>query len=81
MTIEVNRRPWPKPPIDAGDELTYDQVVNFIYPNAKPGEAFRVRYDGAIGPGGKLVSGYLYEGDSIKVSNDTTFTVSRPRET
>ena len=81
MTIEVNRRPWAKPPLDPGDELTYDQIVKFIFPNASPGEAFRVRYDGAIGPGGKLINGYLYEGDSIKVSDDTKFTVSRTRET
>lgn len=80
--VQVNGKPWPNPPLNAGDELSYADVVKRAVDQGTPAaSAYRVRYDGAVGEGGYPVNGRLHEGSSVKVGSDTKFFVSPSKET
>ena len=89
LAVEVNGVSWPNPPINAGDELNYQQVVGFALENtdlkgADRDQTFRVRFDGGIGPGGKPINGRLLPKgakSSVKVGDGTKFTVTPTKET
>ena len=83
MTVKVNEKPWPKPPVDAGDEVSYEQVVKFAFPDLdlRKTAGVTVLYDDAIGPQGSLISGDLYEGQRVKIGENTNFTVDPAEET
>ena len=82
ITVDVNGDPWPNAPVNEGDELSYDQVVQRAFPGAGPADLYRVRYTHAVGDGGAFVNGSLGRGQSIKVRDgETKFTISDPAGT
>ena len=88
FTVEVNGYVWEDAPVNAGDELSFDQVVQFAIQNdptlngADPKGFFRVGFDGAIGDGGKPANGRFKRGEFTKVAKDgTKFTVVSTQET
>ena len=69
---------------EAGDEedtIGYEEVVKLAFPQSGPQDVFRVRYTGAIGRGGESTEGRMRAKDRVKVTNGTTFTVTRSSQT
>ena len=84
--VTVNGVLWDDITPDAGDRVSYEDVVDFAYRrvfkmNSTDRQALRVEYEDALGDGGKYVSDVLHEGMKIKVTDGTKFTVANPRKT
>ena len=74
-SVTVDGKVWEPAPVDQGDELSFEQVAQFAYPD-KEGH-FEVHYEDALGPGGHPIAGNLGPGESIKVfPSGTKFSVT-----
>ncbi len=73
---------WKQIAADAGDEVTYVQVVDSAELPAGRNQVFRVEYTSAVGPGGVLIDGILREGGRVKIRDEITkFTITPSTQT
>ena len=79
VKVQINGE-WKEIKADAGDEVTYDQVVEAA--GLPTDRVYRIEYTGAVGLGGDLISDILREGESVKVRDAiTTFTITPSAQT
>ncbi len=81
LKVQINGD-WKEIVTDAGDEVTFDQVVLAAELPVGGNQVYRIEYTDAVGPGGHPTNGILREGGSVKVKDETTtFTVTPSSQT
>lgn len=81
LKVRINGE-WKEIAADAGDEVTFDQVVEAASLPGGRDQVYRIEYTGALGPGGNLIDGILREGGRVKVKDETTtFTITPSSQT
>ena len=79
--VQINNE-WKEIAADAGDEVTFDQVIIASGVQKSRYHVYRITYKNALGPGGALIGDVLNEGGRVKVLDETTtFTVSDGTQT